>query len=198
MDAKNTNTLADRGLNITGSVKGNVGHLSPYLNFDPVYLPPSQPEFLYTDSAAKERGRFEHAFNQIGMAVIVGGAVGGVRGIYNGIHVTTLAGQTGRPRLTQLMNHTLKRGAASSNALGALAVLYSGFGVIFTLLRNADDELNTLAAGTASGLFYKSTSGLKRCAVGGAIGLSLAAGYCLWTSRDKLNQFKMERNPMYQ
>ena len=37
------------------------------------------------------------------------------------------------------------------------ALMYSGCGVIISKLRNAEDELNTLAAATITGLAYKST-----------------------------------------
>lgn len=43
------------------------------------------------------------------------------------------------------------------NLLLFLAVMYSGFGVIFSWMRGVDDEVNTIAAGTATGLLYKSS-----------------------------------------
>lgn len=75
--------------------------LSPYLNFDPSYLPASQPEFIFPEGAVKQRGRLELAFSQIGAACIIGAGLGGGSGLYKGIKATTLAGQTGNLRRTQ-------------------------------------------------------------------------------------------------
>lgn len=79
----------------------NLAPLSPYLNFDPVYLPQSQPEFIFPEGAARQRGRFELAFSQIGVSCMTGAAVGGIGGLYNGLRNTTLAGHTGKLRRTQ-------------------------------------------------------------------------------------------------
>lgn len=51
----------------------------------------------------------------------------------------------------------MKQGSATANTLGVLAVMYSGFGVLLSWGRGSDDELNTLAAATATGVLYKST-----------------------------------------
>lgn len=75
----------------------------------------------------------------------------------------------------------MKQGSATANTLGAITVMYSGFGVILQYARGEDDEINTLLAGTATGLLYKSTSGLKRLAIGGGVGFGIAALYCLYS-----------------
>lgn len=72
--------------------------LSPYLSFDPAYLP-AQPEYLFP--YGPKRGWFEYAFYNIGTACIVGAAIGGCRGFYDGLNLTTLAGQTGRIQRTR-------------------------------------------------------------------------------------------------
>lgn len=51
----------------------------------------------------------------------------------------------------------MKQGSSTANTLGTLAVMYSGFGVLLQWARGEDDEINTLLAGTATGLLYKST-----------------------------------------
>lgn len=61
------------------------------------------------------------------------------------------------PLFLRLINHVMKRGAASANTLGVIAVMYSGFGVILQLARGCDDENNTLVAATATGMLYRST-----------------------------------------
>ncbi|PSN48419.1 Mitochondrial import inner membrane translocase subunit Tim23 [Blattella germanica] len=164
-------TNKDPGMNIPVHSQRNLAQISPYLNFDPAYLPQSQPEFIFPEGAARQRGRFELAFSQIGVSCMTGAAVGGVGGLYNGLRSTTLAGHTGKLRRTH------------------------GFGVLLSWSRGSDDEFNTLAAATATGLLYKSTAGLKKCGIGGGIGLALASAYCLWTSRDRLQGFQQEYNP---
>ncbi|CAB0005620.1 unnamed protein product [Nesidiocoris tenuis] len=140
--------------------KGNIGVKSPYLNFDSDYV--SKPEYILPEGASKQRGRFELAFGQIGASVMIGAGVGGTAGIYNGLKQTTLAGQTGKLRRTQLLNHVMKYGSSNANTLGVLAVMYSSFGVLFSYARGTDDELNTIAAATATGFLYKSTSARER------------------------------------
>ncbi|XP_065215164.1 mitochondrial import inner membrane translocase subunit Tim23 [Planococcus citri] len=169
-----------------------LANLSPYLNYDPVYLPQtSQPEFIFPDGATEQRRRFDFSFSQIGTSCMIGASIGGANGFYNGLKSTTLLGQTGKLRRTQLLNHVMKRGAATANTLGVIAVMYSAFGVLLSCIRT-DDEYNTLAAATASGLLFRSTSGLKKCALGGLTGFAAASAYCLWTNRDRLQDLRQK------
>ncbi|KAF5280982.1 hypothetical protein FQA39_LY05187 [Lamprigera yunnana] len=177
-----------------GSNSANLGTYkpfsSPYLNFDPGYVPSSQPEFIFLDGNSKQRGRFELAFGQIGGSCMIGAGIGGANGFYNGLKATTLAGQTGNLRRTQMLNHIMKKGSATANTLGSIAVIYSAFGVILSWVRGTDDDLNTVAAATATGCLYKSTAGLRKCGMGAAIGLGLSSLFALWNSRDKLAQLR--------
>lgn len=86
----------------------------------------------------------------------------------------------------RILNYVMKTGAKSANTLGTVAVLYSIFGVGLHWMRETEDELNTLAAATATGLLYKSTAGMKSCLKGGAAGLAIGLAYCAFTSKDKL------------
>lgn len=131
--------------------------MSPYLNYDPRFLQTSQPEFIFPEGASKQRGRFELAFSQIGSSVMIGAAIGGTAGLYNGVRATSALNQTGSLRRTQLLNHVMKQGSGTANTLGTLAVMYSGFGVLLQYVRGEDDEINTVVAGTATGLLYKSS-----------------------------------------
>jgi import inner membrane translocase subunit TIM23 len=51
----------------------------------------------------------------------------------------------------------MKHGSSIANTFGVVSVMYSGFGVLFSYARGTDDSLNTLAAATATGMFFKST-----------------------------------------
>lgn len=57
----------------------------------------------------------------------------------------------------RLINHVMKQGSGTANTLGTLAVMYSAFGVLLQYARGEDDDLNTMIAGTATGLLYKSS-----------------------------------------
>lgn len=59
--------------------------------------------------------------------------------------------------LFRLLNYMGKQGASSANALGVVALMYSGFGVFLSWYRDTDDDANTLGAATATGLLYKSS-----------------------------------------
>ena len=151
----------------------------------------AQPEFIFPEGASKQRGRFELAFSQIGSSVMIGAGIGGVAGFYNGIKATNLAQQTGKLRRTQLLNHVMKQGSATANTLGTIAVLYSAFGVLLSWARGEDDEINTIAAGGATGLLYKSTAGLKKCMIGGGVGLALSSLWVLYNvAGSKKHDFK--------
>merc|ERR1719342_1091653 len=80
------------------------------------------------------------------------------------------------------MNEETKRGALekSFSALGTIAVSYS---VLYCLGNNVpiieeNEEAKSIISGTLTGLFFKSTSGLQKCARGGLIGLGVSA---VWT-----------------
>merc|ERR1719167_1835131 len=121
----------------------------------------------------------EKSFTAIGSSVLVGGAIGGAYGVYAGIRHTALAEMKGRLRRTQILNHTLKSGGSVSNALGSLAVIYSSFYVLISQLREEDDELKSCLSGAATGLLYKSSAGVRKCATSGALGLAAVWSFLL-------------------
>jgi len=172
----------DPSMNVSvHSSSSAVSKLSPYLNVDPYVN--QEPEFILPEGANRQRGRFEFAFGTIGSGVMLGGAMGGVNGLYTGLRATQ--GMTGKVRRTQLINYVSKTGSSSANALGVMAVMYSGFGCFLSWYRDTDDDANTMASATLTGLLYKSSAGLRRCAIGGGVGFALAAAYCLWRRGEK-------------
>lgn len=76
---------------------------SPYLNYDPQLLPQSsQPEYIFLEGAgSKQRGRFELSFTEIGTSCLIGATIGGIRGIYSGIKMTSMENQTSTYNRTQ-------------------------------------------------------------------------------------------------
>ncbi|KAL8619226.1 hypothetical protein ACOMHN_050008 [Nucella lapillus] len=170
---------------VTAGHAGSI--MSPYLNFDPTYISPgSDSQFIFPEGASRQRGRLELSFSQIGGSVFAGAAVGGLNGLYTGFRETSANQLTGAVRRTQMLNFITKQGASSAQTLGVIALMYSVFGVVLSYGRGVDDELNTAVAGTTTGLLYKSSAGWKKCARGGAIGLTLATAYILFTSQDRL------------
>ncbi|KAM3834774.1 mitochondrial import inner membrane translocase subunit Tim23B isoform 2-T2 [Vipera latastei] len=130
--------------------------LSPYLNVDPRYLIQDTDEFILPTGASKTRGRFELAFFTIGGCCITGAAFGALNGLRLGLKETQNMAWS-KPRNVQVLNMVTRQGALWANTLGSLALLYSAFGVVIEKTRGAEDDLNTVAAGTMTGMLYKST-----------------------------------------
>ncbi|KFR02916.1 Putative mitochondrial import inner membrane translocase subunit Tim23B, partial [Opisthocomus hoazin] len=130
--------------------------LSPYLNLDPRYLVQDTDEFILPTGANKTRGRFELAFFTIGGCCMTGAAFGALNGLRLGLKETQNMAWS-KPRNVQILNMVTRQGALWANTLGSLALLYSAFGVIIEKTRGAEDDLNTIAAGTLTGMLYKST-----------------------------------------
>ncbi|XP_053392456.1 mitochondrial import inner membrane translocase subunit Tim23-like [Mercenaria mercenaria] len=168
---------SDPDLNIP--VKGTAG-LSPYMNLDPTLISDNENYILSEGAGGHHRGKFEKAFSQIGGCVFVGGALGGANGIYTGLKETK--GLQGSVKRTQMLNFIAKQGASSAQAFGTVAFMYSAIDTSLSLLGSPDEDLNTVISGTATGLLYKSTAGLKGLRVGGAVGLGLSLAYCCMTS----------------
>ncbi|XP_005092534.1 mitochondrial import inner membrane translocase subunit Tim23 [Aplysia californica] len=184
----NPYSSSDPSMNVPVTTGAAGAIMSPYLNFDPSYLGPggADSQFIFPEGAARTRGRLELSFSQIGASVFVGAAVGGLNGLYSGVKDVQARQLVGANRRTQLLNFITKGGASTAQTLGVVALMYSVFGVILSQGRGVDDELNTVVAGTATGMLYKSSAGWKRCLRGGGIGLGLSAAYVLFTSRDRI------------
>ncbi|XP_053476138.1 mitochondrial import inner membrane translocase subunit Tim23B, partial [Ictalurus furcatus] len=129
--------------------------LSPYLNVDPKYLIQDADEFILPTGANKTRGRFELAFFTIGSCCMTGALFGAINGLRLGLTETRNMAWS-KPRNVQILNLVTRQGATWANTLGSVALLYSVFGVIIEKTRGAEDDLNTMAAGTMTGVLYKS------------------------------------------
>ncbi|XP_030341521.1 putative mitochondrial import inner membrane translocase subunit Tim23B isoform X1 [Strigops habroptila] len=151
--------------------------LSPYLNLDPRYLVQDTDEFILPTGANKTRGRFELAFFTIGGCCMTGAAFGALNGLRLGLKETQNMAWS-KPRNVQILNMVTRQGALWANTLGSLALLYSAFGVIIEKTRGAEDDLNTIAAGTLTGMLYKSTGNLN-----GTVDLK-DQGLVLWSAWD--------------
>lgn len=162
---------------------GSLTGLSPYLNVDPSYLQSGAPEFIRNEET--KRGNLENSFTAIGSSVLIGGAIGGSYGIYDGVRETAKQQMKGKLRRTQILNHTLKSGGSVSNALGSIAVVYSSLYLLANQIYEEEDEAKSCITGAATGLLYKSSSGLKGCAKGGLFGLTAAALWAFLLKKDQ-------------
>jgi len=155
--------------------------LSPYLNVNPSYV--QTPEFIVNQETKK--GRIERSFSGIGASVLVGAAVGGTYGLFDGVRWTAMKGMKGGLRRTQILNYTMKSGASVSNSLGSIAVIYSGLHALASQFREEDDELKCLATAGLTGALYRSSAGAVKCGTGAAFGLGLGA---VWSFLLKSNE----------
>ncbi|KAM4637054.1 mitochondrial import inner membrane translocase subunit Tim23 [Discoglossus pictus] len=155
--------------------------LSPYLNVDPRYLVQDTDEFILPTGANKTRGRFELAFFTIGGCCMSGAAFGALNGLRLGFKETQGMAWS-KPKNVQILNMVTRQGALWANTLGSLALLYSAFGVIIEKARGAEDDLNTVTAGTMTGMLYKSTGGLRGVVRGGLAGLAVTSAYALYNN----------------
>ncbi|XP_067928760.1 mitochondrial import inner membrane translocase subunit Tim23-like [Watersipora subatra] len=160
---------------------------SPYLNFNPAFVTSGDDtDYLYPEwsSGATGRGRFELMFSTIGGFTAAGGLLGGANGVYAGLGATN--NLTGSAKRTQMINFVAKRAASWAQMCGVVALMYSGMATILQKVRGHDDELNTVAAGTFSGLLFKSTGGMRSCMKGGLTGLGITTVYVALTSKERL------------
>ncbi|XP_072292305.1 mitochondrial import inner membrane translocase subunit Tim23 [Eucyclogobius newberryi] len=170
---------------LSGVPLSGMSPLSPYLNVDPRFLVQDTDEFILPTGANKTRGRFELAFFTIGGSCITGAALGAANGVRLGVTETRDMSWS-KPRNVQILNMVTKQGASWANSLGSVALLYSVFGVAMEKARGAEDDVNTIAAGTMTGVLFKSAGGLKGAARGGLAGLALSGAYALYNNWDRL------------
>ncbi|CAF96143.1 unnamed protein product, partial [Tetraodon nigroviridis] len=67
------------------------------------------------------------------------------------------------------------------------ALLYSAFGVAIEKARGAEDDINTVAAGTLTGMVFKSAGAwIEGRGRGGLVGLALSGAYALYNNWDHI------------
>lgn len=168
------------------------GVVSPYLNFDPALInPTNQDSFIFPEGiGSRQRGRFELAFSMIGGSVFAGGAVGAGMGLFKGISETRKLNYKGALRRTTILNHLTKRSAASAQMLGVVALMYAAFGVLISKCRDTEDDgINTVSAATLTGLLFKSSAGWKKCLRGGVVGAGIGGAYLAVTSSKNFTDY---------
>lgn len=149
----------------------------PYHNYQS-YQDPNQ-YIILNNAPGHQRGRFELAFSQIGGSILTGGLFGGTLGTVRGLKV--IKTMPDPLKKTQAFNSIIKGGTKSANAFGVVALLYSSMAVGLSFVRE-DDDINTIAAATLTGLITATMTGqqrsLTRSGVGAALGLAISLVYC--------------------
>nr|VZI53475.1 unnamed protein product [Spirometra erinaceieuropaei] len=169
--------------------------ISPFLNIDPSLLvnDPSD-QFIFPDGE-KHRGRFERSFSEIGSMVIGGAAFGCSRAFYNAINDPDIKKLPSRAlQRTQILNHVTKSGGSWAQTTGSIGLIYALADFSIHKLRGgADDEINTVASATTTGLLYRSPGlfspgGWRSCARGGLVGLTVGLAIAGFTSWDRIKE----------
>ncbi|ERE81148.1 import inner membrane translocase subunit Tim23-like protein [Cricetulus griseus] len=99
-----------------------------------------------------------------------------------------------KPRNVQILNMVTRQWALWANTLGSLALLYSAFGVIIEKTLGAQDDLNTVPAGTMTGMLYKCPGGLRGIACGGLAGLTLTSLYALYNNWEHMKASLLQQS----
>ncbi|XP_037958929.1 mitochondrial import inner membrane translocase subunit Tim23-like [Teleopsis dalmanni] len=138
--------------------------------------------------------QIEHSLNfLIGSTYLMGGAVGGLTGLYKGIRKINKNNYTSKIKTTIILNHVLKEGFVQSNTMGVIGLIYSGVYLLIENIRpDCDDVLINLISGTATGLLYKSTAGIKKCVQGGVFGMCTSVIYSVYKNFKKTESIEQE------
>lgn len=68
-------------------------------------------------------------------------------------------------------------------------MIYSLIGTGVSWVRGVDDELNTIASGSLTGLLYRSTAGWKGALRGSLYGFGVSSLYVFLTSKERLQTY---------
>eukprot|EP00303_Exanthemachrysis_gayraliae_P000206 CAMPEP_0206011454 /NCGR_PEP_ID=MMETSP1464-20131121/13241_1 /ASSEMBLY_ACC=CAM_ASM_001124 /TAXON_ID=119497 /ORGANISM="Exanthemachrysis gayraliae, Strain RCC1523" /LENGTH=264 /DNA_ID=CAMNT_0053385119 /DNA_START=20 /DNA_END=815 /DNA_ORIENTATION=+ len=158
---------------IAGAIDPNV--LAPLLNprFDRPQ-PAGQQEYLEIPNFGNpndpnfRRSWGERLTYNAGRAYLLGLVSGGSYGVYTGLRDST--GQLRRLRINAVLNATSRHGPTLGNQLGVVAMMYSGLESLACSLRDEDDVLNAVGAGSVTGVLYRMSAGPRAAAVGAVLG----------------------------
>jgi inner membrane translocase subunit Tim23 len=127
----------------------------------------------YLEYDKKGRGVSERMFYNAGISYTVGTFAGGAYGFVEGWRSSP--SRRMKIRVNSVLNGMGKRGGRWGNAIGTVALLYSGFEAFadFAELEHYTggfDVVNPIAAAVATGMLYKCTKGPKVMALAGVLG----------------------------
>lgn len=180
-------TVADK-VHGTGSLLGNI--------LSSVKLGPAIPtvssatrdqlEYLFEDEYVSNGPSWgARVCYGTGSTYLMGLATGGLWGLFDGLRNPQGSGSR-RLRINCILNACTARGPFMGNSLGIVALLYNGLhGALIKARSDREDMWGAVAAATASGAIFKSTAGLKKCAMGGGVFGSAMLAFQLYQKYEK-------------
>lgn len=162
--------------------------------FDPAALHPlaglnqDTLEYLSLDDAALDtlpgngailpsRGWSDDLCYGTGITYLSGLTIGGTWGMIEGLNRLPPSAPP-KLRLNSVLNGMTRRGPFLGNSAGVVAMMYNGINSFIGYQRGKHDAFNSVAAGTISGMLFKSTRGIRPMLISGTIVGSIAG---LWT-----------------
>ncbi|KAK4561840.1 Mitochondrial import inner membrane translocase subunit tim23 [Recurvomyces mirabilis] len=82
-------------------------------------------------------------------------------------------------RLNSALNAITRRGPFLGNSAGVVAMMYNGLNSTIGYYRGKHDSFNSVAAGSLSGMIFRSTKGVRPALISGGIVGSIAGGWAL-------------------
>ncbi|EFJ20647.1 hypothetical protein SELMODRAFT_108321 [Selaginella moellendorffii] len=141
-----------------------------------LYKLPTTPEFLFSEEATFQRRSLgENIQYYTGCGYLGGAVAGGAKGLVDGVRQIE-SGDTAKLRVNRLLNSSGHTGRMMGNKIGIVGLMYAGMESGAWYLRKSDDLLNSVAAGLATGAFYKAAAGPRTAAIAGALGAMAAGG----------------------
>ncbi|CAH1425447.1 unnamed protein product [Lactuca virosa] len=135
-----------------------------------LYKLPTSPEYLFQEeSIAQRRSWGENLTYYTGIGYLSGAVVGAGKGLVEGVKASE-AGDTMKLRVNRILNASGHAGRTIGNRAGVIGLLYAGMESGMVKARDADDIINSVVAGLATGALYKAAAGPRSAAVAGAIG----------------------------
>lgn len=135
-----------------------------------------------SQSVIPSRGWSDDLCYGTGITYLAALGVGGAWGAQEGLRRSV--GQPPKLRLNSVLNAVTRRGPFLGNSGGVVAIVYNLANSYFGYLRGKHDAANSIAAGTLSGMLFKSTRGLRPMMVSGAIVGSVAGVWAVSTLRE--------------
>lgn len=111
-------------------------------------------------------------------ALMLGGAWGMAEGLNR-----LPANAPPKLRLNSVLNSVTRRGPFLGNSAGVVAMLYNGVNSTIGYYRGKHDAFNSVAAGTISGMVFKSTRGVRPMMISGGIVGSIAGAWAVSGTR---------------
>ena len=128
-------------------------------------------------SGLPSRGWTDDLCYGTGITYVTALSAGGAWGFAEGLNRSP-ASAPPKLRLNSVLNSVTRRGPFMGNSAGVLALVYNLLNSTFGYWRGRHDAFNSVAAGAASGMLFKSTRGLRPMMISGAL-VAGAAG--TWT-----------------